>query len=176
MSTQENDSKQDVGALGRAGQERLVGTIAPPEVGSDFEVDPTVLSCKYTAKHSKEMTEFLSALPIPGTKILAAFNYGMSLWGRTAKLICRLPTGDRIDYFLKVSDSKLLCPLRSIRSDQSIMPLLSFGQPLFAPFPTIVQPLSALISSSCQPLAASSALLAGLIFYSPFSPTKRYPR
>lgn len=47
MSTQEPESNKDVGALGRAGQERLVGGIASPEVGTEFEVDPTVLSCKY---------------------------------------------------------------------------------------------------------------------------------
>ena len=45
---------------------------------------------------------FYLVLPVPGTEIVAAFNYGMSLWGRTAKLICRLPTGERINYFLKV--------------------------------------------------------------------------
>lgn len=26
----------------------------------------------------------------------------MSLWGRTAKMICELSTGERVDYFLKV--------------------------------------------------------------------------
>ena len=44
MSAQaENDSK-DTPDLGRAGSERLVGTIAPPQVGSNFTVEPTVLS------------------------------------------------------------------------------------------------------------------------------------
>jgi len=41
-------------------------------------------------------------LPVPGTEVIAAFNYGMSLWGRAAKMICRLPNGERVNYFLKV--------------------------------------------------------------------------
>lgn len=45
----------------------------------------------------------LPAFPVPGTTLITANNYGMSLWGRTAKLICHLPDGERISYFLKVS-------------------------------------------------------------------------
>ena len=41
--TAEIDSR-DGCDLGRAGSERLEGTIAPPQVGSDFDVDPTVLN------------------------------------------------------------------------------------------------------------------------------------
>ena len=105
MSAQpENDSK-DAPDLGRAGQERLVGTIAPPQVGSDFNVEPTVLSGNFKM-HLAAATNVIDllhlVLPVPGTEVVAAFNYGMSLWGRTAKLICRLPTGERINYFLKV--------------------------------------------------------------------------
>ena len=43
-----------------------------------------------------------TALPTPGTKVISAFSYGRSLWGSTAKVICRLPNGSRVDYFLKV--------------------------------------------------------------------------
>ena len=105
MSTQpENDSK-DAPDLGRAGQERLVGSIAPPQVGSNFNVEPTVFNGNQKtplAVATNIIDLFCLVLPVPGTEIVAAFNYGMSLWGRTAKLICRLPTGGRISYFLKV--------------------------------------------------------------------------
>ncbi|KAL8648353.1 MAG: hypothetical protein Q9226_006029 [Calogaya cf. arnoldii] len=87
MSGQPEDGSKGAPDLGRAGQERLEGTIAPPRLGSGFEVDPTVLK----------------SLPIPETEIVTAFNYGMSLWGHTAKLVCRLPTGERVNYFLKVT-------------------------------------------------------------------------
>ena len=41
------------------------------------------------------------ALPIPGTKVLAARNYAKSLWGQTAKIETELPTGEGKSYFLK---------------------------------------------------------------------------
>ncbi|KAL8698399.1 MAG: hypothetical protein Q9224_001870 [Gallowayella concinna] len=87
MSEQPGNNPNDGSDLGRAGQERLEGSIAPPQLGNNFIVDPTVLD----------------SLPIPGTELITAFNYGMSLWGRTAKLVCRLPTGGHINYFLKVT-------------------------------------------------------------------------
>ena len=52
----------------------------------------------------------LLALPIPDSKVVAAFEYGTSLWGRTAKLICCLPNGERINYFLKVGELTILAP------------------------------------------------------------------
>jgi len=42
------------------------------------------------------------AFPIPGTQVTDAYNYGESLWGKTAKLVVRLPTGENDNYFLKV--------------------------------------------------------------------------
>ena len=39
---------------------------------------------------------------MPGTKIIHAQNYGMSLWGKTAKVIIGLPSGEEKIYFLKV--------------------------------------------------------------------------
>lgn len=42
MSEQPGNESKDGSDLGRAGQERLEGTIAPPQVGSGFIVDPTV--------------------------------------------------------------------------------------------------------------------------------------
>ena len=46
-----------------------------------------------------------TALPVPGTKVLAAFNYGYSLWGRTATMICKVPSSECVNYFLKVPSS-----------------------------------------------------------------------
>lgn len=43
----------------------------------------------------------MSALPIPGTEVITAKNYGLSHWGQTAKIITVLPTGEQKDYFLK---------------------------------------------------------------------------
>lgn len=42
------------------------------------------------------------AFPVPETKVVHAQNYGMSLWGKTAKVIVKLPSGKETNYFLKV--------------------------------------------------------------------------
>ena len=42
------------------------------------------------------------SLPIPGTKILQAQDYGESLWGKTARIRVELASGERQNYFLKV--------------------------------------------------------------------------
>ena len=110
MSAQPKNESKDGSDLGRAGQEQLQGTIAPPQVGSGFNVDPSVLNgIRNDLVHTQRQLTTILGLPVPGTEIVAAFNYGMSLWGRTAKLICRLPTGERINYFLKVG--KLIQPI-----------------------------------------------------------------
>lgn len=44
----------------------------------------------------------LLALPVPNTTVIAARNYGMSLWGRTAKISTKLSDGEPRNYFLKV--------------------------------------------------------------------------
>lgn len=49
----------------------------------------------------------LLALPVPGTKIVRALNYGESLWGKTAKIVTQLPSGETKNYFLKVGDFSL---------------------------------------------------------------------
>ncbi|KAH0558739.1 hypothetical protein GP486_004615 [Trichoglossum hirsutum] len=60
--------------------------IGPPVLGRSYLVDESVLA----------------AFPIPGTKVLDAFNYGESLWGKTAKVVVQLPSGENENYFLKV--------------------------------------------------------------------------
>lgn len=42
------------------------------------------------------------ALPVPGTNVIAARKYGMSLWGQTARIDTTLPNGVPKTYFLKV--------------------------------------------------------------------------
>lgn len=44
MSLNPENGSKDGPELGRAGQERLESAIAPPQLGSDFIVDPTVLT------------------------------------------------------------------------------------------------------------------------------------
>ena len=34
--------------------------------------------------------------------MIDAYNYGESLWGKTAKIVVQLPTGKTDNYFLKV--------------------------------------------------------------------------
>ncbi|KAI4122571.1 MAG: hypothetical protein LQ347_006459 [Umbilicaria vellea] len=69
-----------------AGQEVPSAPIPAPKTGDTFEVVENVVK----------------ALPIPGTTVTTALNYGMSLWGRTAKIICSLPDDNKRNYFLKV--------------------------------------------------------------------------
>lgn len=47
MSVKPDGDSSDVGDLGRAGQERLEGTIPPPQVGDEFHVDPIVLDSMF---------------------------------------------------------------------------------------------------------------------------------
>jgi len=47
-------------------------------------------------------TYLRSAFPISGTQVTDAYNYGESLWGKTAKLVVQLPSGENDNYFLKV--------------------------------------------------------------------------
>jgi len=48
------------------------------------------------------LIEIDSAFPVPGTRVVHAQDYGMSLWGKTAKVIVKLPLGGNESYFLKV--------------------------------------------------------------------------
>lgn len=42
------------------------------------------------------------ALSSLGAEIVSALNYGMSLWGTTAKIVARMPDNTTKNYFLKV--------------------------------------------------------------------------
>ncbi|KAH9907805.1 Fructosamine kinase-domain-containing protein [Xylariomycetidae sp. FL2044] len=67
------------------GEEAPASSVPKPELGSSFELDSGVRE----------------ALPIAGTTVIFARNYGMSLWGQTAKITAQLPNGERKNYFLK---------------------------------------------------------------------------
>lgn len=84
--------------------------IRPPRTGDKFEIDENVVAGKvpFNIVHTEDLllntdTVFVSALPVPGASVVSAHAYGMSLWGRTAKIITRLPDGKSKTYFLKVN-------------------------------------------------------------------------
>ena len=109
------------------GTEVLAGPIPPPKIGGNCTLDENVVKGKsviplvecpfqfellssvvgFSMMDSTELMFLNSlrclALPVPGSVVLAARNYGMSLWGRTAKISTELPDGKRKDYFLKVN-------------------------------------------------------------------------
>ena len=55
--------------------------ILPPKTGGDFPIDEAVLegTLNCQVKETPYLTSAL-ALPIPGTKLQAAYHYGSSLW------------------------------------------------------------------------------------------------
>ncbi|EEP82520.1 predicted protein [Uncinocarpus reesii 1704] len=67
------------------GDEAPVSLIPAPLRGGNFALDEAVID----------------ALPIPGTKVISARKYGMSLWGKTAQICTKLPDGRLEEYFLK---------------------------------------------------------------------------
>ncbi|CAN9309907.1 unnamed protein product [Alternaria sp. RS040] len=75
--------------IGKA-QADLEGTptepLLPPHVSGSYKVDERVIA----------------AFPIPKTQVIDAYNYGKSLWGKAAKIVVQLPTGQTDNYFLKV--------------------------------------------------------------------------
>ncbi|KAI1259687.1 Fructosamine kinase-domain-containing protein [Xylariaceae sp. FL1019] len=73
----------DVGRHG--GETAPIDAVPKPQLGSSFRLNPAVVD----------------ALPVPGTTVVSARNYGMSLWGQTAQVIAELPDGKRQAYFLK---------------------------------------------------------------------------
>ncbi|KAH8626073.1 hypothetical protein IG631_19952 [Alternaria alternata] len=60
--------------------------LLPPQVSGFYKVNERVIA----------------AFPIPKTQVIDAYNYGKSLWGKAAKIVVQLPTGQTDNYFLKV--------------------------------------------------------------------------
>ncbi|KAI8949376.1 Fructosamine kinase-domain-containing protein [Xylaria longipes] len=67
------------------GESAPTSTVPKPQLGSSFDLDRGVID----------------ALPVPGTIVISAHNYGMSLWGQTARIVAEVPGGARKNYFLK---------------------------------------------------------------------------
>ena len=88
-----------------AGQEVPDHPIPRPKLGGQFELSDSIVKGTLNSSIlwlSTLLKVIISALPVAGTEVITALKYGMSLGGRTAKMICRLPDGSRINYFLKV--------------------------------------------------------------------------
>ena len=89
-----------------AGLEIPDAPIPKPHLGGTFELDGSVVKGKPTWRppFARAVAEKRNstALPVPATEVISAFTYGRSLWGSTAKVICRLPNGSQVNYFLKV--------------------------------------------------------------------------
>ena len=81
---------------------------AIPKLGGELELSDSIIKGRPRSPILNVSTLLRivpAALPIAGTEVITARNYGMSLWARTAKICCRLPDGSRIDHFLKVKTS-----------------------------------------------------------------------
>ncbi|WEW55099.1 hypothetical protein PRK78_000527 [Emydomyces testavorans] len=87
------------------GEQAPAVPVPKPEVRGNFQLDDAVVDGE--ADYLKH-----EALPIAGTKVASAYNYGMSLWGQTAKIYTVLPTGERKEYFLKVNRTLLMSDQR----------------------------------------------------------------
>ena len=74
----------------------------PPQPSGTYEVDESVRSCRVGSSSNGGLYLYFLAFPVPGTKIIHAQNYGVSLWGKTAKIVVELPSGEEKNYFLKV--------------------------------------------------------------------------
>lgn len=86
-------------------------SIKPPTIGGNYDLDDAVVAGALIHGEGTgppTNCDNLVALPIPNTQVIAAHNYGMSLWGRTAKIITQLPDGEKETYFLKVKCGKMI--------------------------------------------------------------------
>lgn len=93
------------------GEQAPLQPVPKPILGSGFSLDrdvidgerpPEIQNPIYAQSLPNE-----KAFPIPGTKLLLARDYGMSLWGHTARIDTELPGGKKKSYFLKVNPA---CP------------------------------------------------------------------
>ena len=86
-------------------EEALIKPVVSPQPSGRYIVDESVIDCTFSTLLIFVPTLNILlclAFPIPGTKVIHALNYGESLWGKTAKIVVRLPSGERANYFLKV--------------------------------------------------------------------------
>ncbi|KAI9653690.1 MAG: hypothetical protein M1831_005718 [Alyxoria varia] len=89
--------------MAQLGPESTISSIAIGEAQKKIEQTPQDGIAPPTATGSSEVDEaVIDAFPVPASKLMHAFNYGESLWGKTAKLQVQLPNGELTAYFLKV--------------------------------------------------------------------------
>ncbi|CAN9277453.1 unnamed protein product [Alternaria alternata] len=88
MNTQQvhTVSKTAIGKAQADLEEMPTEPLLPPQISGSYKVNERVIA----------------AFPIPKTQVIDAYNYGKSLWGKTAKIVVQLPTGQADNYFLKV--------------------------------------------------------------------------
>ncbi|KAL9120851.1 MAG: hypothetical protein Q9187_002589 [Circinaria calcarea] len=86
-----------------------------PKIEGNFDLDKSVIE----------------ALPVPGTRVISAHIYGMSVWARPARIVCQLPNGEIVNYFLKVTtgESDRVMSEGQYESDKAIHAV----SPAFAP-------------------------------------------
>ncbi|KAK3941651.1 Fructosamine kinase-domain-containing protein [Diplogelasinospora grovesii] len=101
-----------------AGQAAPKKPIPNPDLGLEFVVDEAVID----------------AFPVPGSRLVEGRYYGMSLWGRTAKITVELPGGEIVDYFLK-AEALGDIGRTMIEGEYESLKAIHGVDPAFAPFP-----------------------------------------
>ncbi|KAK1830453.1 Fructosamine kinase-domain-containing protein [Podospora conica] len=96
-----------------------VDNIPLPTLGGSVEVDENVVK----------------ALPIPGSVLVDAKQFGKSNWGNTAKLVIRLPGGTLQDYFLKVVPKMGLIGKQMCQGEFESLKAIDAVSPGFVPKP-----------------------------------------
>lgn len=104
----ESISNIAIGEAQKQIEQTPLGQIVPPQTSGSYFVDQNVvdgMSEIFMFSISQPSIDLWLAFPIPGAKVIEALNYGESLWGKTAKIIVELPSGETDNYFLKVAFS-----------------------------------------------------------------------
>lgn len=93
---------QSTRGLHRQAEEGFSAVHPPASFDTGLSIDEAVKKGAFERTQTCSCHAYpITAFPVPETKIVYALNYGKSLWGRTAKIIVRLPDGQEKDYFVK---------------------------------------------------------------------------
>lgn len=93
------------------GEEIPTEGIPKPQLGRALKLDASVVRGKTSSEIAIVIAAYIHidlALSSFGAEIVSALNYGMSLWGTTAKIVTRMPDKTTKNYFLKVV---IFCPI-----------------------------------------------------------------
>ncbi|KAI1127542.1 Fructosamine kinase-domain-containing protein [Nemania abortiva] len=101
-----------------AGENAPTSSIPRPQLGSSFDLDQAVIN----------------SLPVPGTIVVSAHRYGVSLWGEAAKIAVELPGGRQENYFLKTTSQRETGRLMIQGEFESLKAIYNVS-PGFAPLP-----------------------------------------